>query len=615
MEPKSNKTSGRFSFKKVLLWIIAGIPVIFIIAGIFLYNNFNRLLSDALNDSFNSTLISDVYELKFKDLKVNVFRGNIKVNDVVFQPREKPLKDYPYINSSLKLKTKEILLKNVEIITLLKKNKLKLERIKIEKPDVQITIANDIPVFLPFKDTTAMVTDTVKHDSKRPIEGFFLEQFDLMDASIHAENFAKERNLQINEVDITLVDLKIDQHPGRDFFSYSYFNFYIGKITGSLQKESIKTISLDNYEIIVDSMKIEKTIDTLIYQFHDLQLGLKNLDLQTADSIFHLTLEDFNLSYSGKSINLKNIGFSPNISETELQKRHKFQLTQFSGNVGLISITGIGFDSLFHRKKLFIDELLVDSVSAVIFKDKTKPIDLKKFPAYLGQSVAAIKLPVLIKQVKATNVNIVNREYRPDSSYATANVNRATMSVVNFTNINTKQPLLLNADAYLENKVRFGLTLEFDYLKPEFTMKGKFPDFNLRDLNPLIQSYTPVTVNSGEVDVIEFSGTAGKTFSIGTMKFIYHDLNIDIKLEEKAIWKSSVLSFAANKVVASANPVSEKVPPKIVKFHADRDRNKGFINIIIKSALNGLKETVLMSKENKKVYKEEKRKARKENKK
>lgn len=614
MEIESNKTSGKLSFKKVLLWFLAIIILVLTGAGIFLYQNFNRLLSDALKNSFNSSLISDVYELKFKDLNVNFVLGNIKVNNVVLQPREKPFKVYPYINSSFRFSTKEILLNNVEIYTLLKQNRLRLKRVKIEKPAVEITIANEIPVFLPFKDTVAIVNDTIKHVEKRPIEGFFLEQFDLMDASIRAENFAKERNLQIEEVDITLTELKIDQKPGKDLFSYSYFDFYIGKITGSLQKESIKKISLSDYEIIIDSMKVEKTIDTLIYKFHDFHLGLKNLDIQTADSIFHLTLGNFNLSYSEKSIQIQNINFCPNISEKDLQKRHKFQITQFAGNAATINITGIGFDSLIQKNKLLVDEILVDSVSAKIFKDKTKPIDLKKFPDYPGQSVSAIKLPLLVKQVKATNLNLVNREYRPDSSYATANINKATLSVENLTNINTKQPLLINADAFLENKVRFQVILGFDYEKPEFSIKGSFPKFNLNDLNPLIQAYTPVTVKSGLVDEIEFTGKAGKTSSSGTMKFLYHDLNIDVKLEEKAAWKNSVLSFAANRVVSSANPVSEKLPPKIVKFSAERDMNKGFINIVIKSALSGLKETVLMSKENKKAYKEEKKKARRENK-
>jgi len=615
MEPKSKKTSGKFSFKKVSLWIIGGFFVVILVAGLFLYNNFNKLLSNALTNSFNSSLASDVYELKFKDLSVNLALGNIKVNDVVLQPREKPLKEYPYINSSFKLSTKEILLTNVELVTLLKQNRLKVKRIKIERPDVEITIANVIPIFLPFKDTTAAVTDTVGQSNKRPFEGFFLEQFDLMDASIHAENFAKERNLQINEVDITISDFKIDQYPGRDLFSFSYFDFYMGEITGGLQKESVKKISLKDFEIIIDSLEVEKSVDTLIYRFDDFKFGLKDLDVQTSDSIFHLTLQAFDLSYKDKSINLKNVTFSPNISETAMQNKHEFQLTQFSGSAGLLSVTGINFDSLSHGKKLFIDEILIDSVSAKIFKDKTKPIDLKKFPEYLGQSIAAIKMPILIQQVKATNVNLVNREFRPDSSYATANLNRATMTVENFTNINTGKVLLMKADAYLENKVRFQLSLGFDYIKPEFSFSGVFPKFDLKDLNPLITSYTPVTINEGMVDELEFSGIASKTFSDGTMKFLYHDLKIDIKLEEKASWKSSVLSFGANTVAASANPASDKVPPKIVKFHVERDMNKSFINITIKSALNGLKETMLMSKENKKTYKEEKKKARKESKK
>jgi len=163
----------------------------------------------------------------------------------------------------------------------------------------------------------------------------------LMDASIQIENFANERDLQINKVNITLTDLKIDQQPGKDLYSYSYFDFYIGEITGTLQKESIKNISLKDYEIIIDSMQVEKTVDTLIYHFDDFNLGFQDLDVQTADSIFHLTLQEFSLSYNEKSIHLKNVAFKPNVSETALQNRSKFQLTQFAGSAGLISITGI----------------------------------------------------------------------------------------------------------------------------------------------------------------------------------------------------------------------------------------------------------------------------------
>ena len=99
------------------------------------------------------------------------------------------------------------------------------------------------------------------------------------------------------------------------------------------------------------------------------------------------------------------------------------------------------------------------------------------------------------------------------------------------------------------------------------------------------------------------------------MKFLYHDLEIDLALKDQAKWKSSVLSFAANTYLNSSNPGSSSVPPRIVKFQVDRDMNKGFVNILIKSVLNGLKETMIMSKENKKEYKKEKKEMKKKNRK
>jgi hypothetical protein len=599
------------SFKKYLLWITGGIFVVMLITGIILYYNFNRILSDALMKSFNSSVASDVYELKFKNLNVNILEGNIKVRDVELSPRKKPLKDYPYINSSLRLTTKKLLLTNVEITTLLQQNKLKLERIEIDKPEIELIIADVVPVFIPFKDSSE-VLGTDEQEGKRSLESFFLKEFKLINGSFQVANSAKHRDLSVKRVNITLNDLFMDQHPGKDLISYSHIGLLIGEITGSLQRDKIKYISLKDYSLTVDSLEIQKTPDTLIYHFADYSLGLNDLDLQTEDSIFQLTMQSFQLSYNDKSVNLRNLAFKPNISNNEMQKRFKFQNTQFSGSAVTLSVNGINFDSLLFSKKLFIDEILLDSVSASIYKDKTKPLDTNKFPVYLGQSVKAISLPLLIKEVKATNVNIVNDERNPDSTYARVNINRGTAEVKNITNLQDKEVLLLNANAYIDNKVNFNLNLGFSYLKPEFTIEGMFEKFDITDLNKVLEAYTPAKIKKGTVDKIEFSGVAKRTEATGTMKFLYHDLDVELQLEDKAKWINSTLSFAANTVVASSNPESENLPPKIVKYHVERDMNKSFINITLRSALSGLKETVIMSKENKKNYREEKKKARKE---
>ena len=103
METENVNSGNQPVKKKKKIFLIIGI--IILLAVYLLYSNFNRLLSDALMKSFNSSRISDIYELKFEKLNVNLFLGNIRVSNVELLPRIKPLRNYPYINTSFELKT------------------------------------------------------------------------------------------------------------------------------------------------------------------------------------------------------------------------------------------------------------------------------------------------------------------------------------------------------------------------------------------------------------------------------------------------------------------------------------------------------------------------------
>lgn len=593
-----------------MLLIVTGLFVCVIIAGLFFHISFNRILSNALVKSFNSTMVSDVYQLKFKNLNVNLFQGNIKVRDVEIYSREKPLKEYPYINSSFRLKTKKITLTKVKISTLLKKNILKLEKIEIAEPDVIFTNTGVNSVFLPFKDTVT-VSPSENQEYKRSLD-IFLKEFKLINAAFRVTNSARGRDLNIKNVNITLNDLMIDQLPGRDIISNSYFSLHIGEITGSLQNSTIKYIGLKDYKMTIDSLEIQKTTDTLIYHFNDFNLGLNEFDLHTADSIFHYTLQSFLLSYSDKSIIANNAAFEPNISKTEILKRFKYkQNSQFSGTIGSLYVSGINFDSLLFSKKLLIDKIEMDSVSASILADISKPLDTTRFPVYFGQRLQTIALPISIKQVSAANFVFVYNEQQADSSFSKVNISRGNLEVEDITNLSVKNTLWMKADAYIENKAHFNLALGFNYSKEQFSIDGSFDRFNLTDLNPVIEGFFgPVKIKKGIVDEIAFSGIAGKKEATGTMKFLYHDLGVEIELKEKANWKSSLLSFAANTVVVSANPAPKNLQPKVVKYQVVRDMNKSFLNITLKSIIAGIKETIVMSKENRKAYNQTKKQAK-----
>ncbi|TMI63020.1 MAG: DUF748 domain-containing protein [Bacteroidetes bacterium] len=597
--------------KKILR--VAGIFLVLIIAGsIFLYYTLNRRLTDALIKSFNENIVSDVYELKFEKLSVNLLKGDVEVYNVELQPRKKPLVNYPYINSSFRLTTKKMELKNVQILTLLKSKKLKLEKIIIIEPEVESTIAGKRTVFFPFKDTVAGSTE---NNTKHSIESYFLKEFDMVDASIHATDTIKGQDFRVKEFNISLRDILIDQQPGRDLISYLHFNLLIGEFTGSLKKEALRNVNFKDFKINIDSLHVEQTLDTLTYRFTDFNTGLKKLDIQTADSLRHFALQSFDLSYKDKSIKLNDVIYRSNVSQATIQADFKYQNTQFTGTVGTLNLLGVNFDTLVYTGKIFIDEIILDKISATVYSDKTKPVDPNNFPQYLGQSVKDIGSPLLIKKIKATNINLVNKERNPDGTYITTNLNRGAATVKNITNLSSSEMLMLNIDTYIENKASLNINFGFSYQQPQFTFNGSIGKFDLPGLNKLIQGYTPATVNKGTVDGITFSGTGNRTSSTGTMKFLFHDLNISMELPDKAKWKNSLLTFSANTFLPSANPAKATLPPRVVQFNAERNMNKSFINFTIKSIMAGLKETMKMSKENKKAFREEKKEARKEAKK
>lgn len=605
MTPSPKQDLKRTS-KKRLIWV--SLFGILSIAILFFYINFNRILSDALKKAFESTLMAEVYELQFENLRVNPLVGTISVMEVTLQPRAFPKKNYPYINSLLHMKTKRMNLEEVDILLLLKAHRLEVKKIAISEPEIELDINSNNPIFLPFQQFEAESAE----EKTAFVNSYFLEAFELENASFKVINSVQNREFLIRDFSILLSELQLDRNDLEDIFFLKHVSISLGQFDGKLRQDPLKHISFSDFTINLDTVDVKKNLDTLIFNFQDFTSGIKNLDIQTQDSLFHITMNSFDLAYRDRAILLAGLSFKPNVSNATIQKNYKFQHTQFSGTVGKVGIEGLHFDSLIYHNALFIEEIHLDSISALIYKDNTKAKDLNHFPEYLGQVIAGIKNPVRINSLKATNVTLRNEERKPDGALAKVNITGGTAEVKNITNLAPNKELKLSASAYLADRVKFNLSLNFSYLRPQFSFEGRLEKFDLVHMNPVIQAYTPAKFTAGTSNDIAFSGIAQRSGSTGTLTFLYQDLKVDLELHDKAKWKSNLIAFGANTALHSNNPASANLPARAVKFQADRDMNKGFVNLIVKSILDGMKETMLLSKENRKDFKEAKREARKE---
>jgi hypothetical protein len=79
LKAEAGNKKKKHRVRKIILWTIGVLLVIIIGSSVFLYYNLNRILTNALNKSFNSNIASDVYELKFEKLSVNFLAGDVKV--------------------------------------------------------------------------------------------------------------------------------------------------------------------------------------------------------------------------------------------------------------------------------------------------------------------------------------------------------------------------------------------------------------------------------------------------------------------------------------------------------------------------------------------------------
>lgn len=608
-EPKTLK--GRYSIKRIFFFSLAAFVVLLVGTGIYVYSNFNRLLSEALLKSYNNTVVSDVYELSFKKLRVNLLRGDIKILDATLLPRTKPLKYYPYINSTLHLKAKKILLDEVQIVTLLKTGKLILQRIQISQPEIVLQLAGDNNNLLPFADTVA-TSPAADKNAKSFITSFLLQEFVLEHASIKVNNTGCNRNYLISDLTITLSELLLGQQKGVYNYKMDALKLAVASVSGSFLQQGMRSIKLENFNLQLLGLEAHKSVDTLQYKFNDFVTGIQNLEIVTADSVYSIGMKTFELSYAGKTARLGGLSFKPNVSRARLQSQMRFQTANVSFDADSVAVKGIQFDSLLYNNKLLVEDINIKGVDATVYKDKTKPVDRNKLPLYPAQQLQTIGFPIQINKVSVSGLTIRNMERKPDGNTAKVTINRCTLTARNLTNGTTTQPLRLSANAWIENAVPFALNLSFSYRYAYFSMNGSVGAFSLKSLNKLIADYTPATITKGRIDGVTFNAQASSRRAKGEMKFLYHDLGVDLKLQDKKKWQNSIINFAANTYLLMGNPALAGQPPRIVKFTAERDMNKAFINLILRSFMAGMRETLVMSKENRKAVRETRKQLRKQ---
>jgi hypothetical protein len=117
----------------------------------------------------------------------------------------------------------------------------------------------------------------------------------------------------------------------------------------------------------------------------------------------------------------------------------------------------------------------------------------------------------------------------------------------------------------------------------------------ISELNPILEKNAFVFVTSGKIDAINFNFIANNTKATGNMTMLYHGLEVAIKnkrTDDTTAIKERFMSIIANNKLINSNPVpGDGVRVGIIDY--ERDPEKSLINYCFKSALTGIKSSLV----------------------
>jgi hypothetical protein len=258
----------------------------------------------------------------------------------------------------------------------------------------------------------------------------------------------------------------------------------------------------------------------------------------------------------------------------------------------------------FEYNWLDIEKINVSGCHIDVFRDNTLPFKKQVIPSI--QTVFK-NLPffVSIDSIEMKNGEAVFQVVNPGNDISgKLTINKINVLVTGLHNDTTsytnESSIKANFNAYILNQGRLTETYTFPLKANQamFHCTGSLSSMPLTSFNPMIKFSNFVKIKTGQLDSVIFSFSANETSSNGTMKFMYHDLKVDV-MDNKGDnigMKDKLKTLLANKlIIKDCNPDKDGVV-RISPIGAAYNPYKFFLFYSMQSILSGIEPTIVGEK-------------------
>jgi hypothetical protein len=216
-----------------------------------------------------------------------------------------------------------------------------------------------------------------------------------------------------------------------------------------------------------------------------------------------------------------------------------------------------------------------------------------------------MKLPmqVYVEKLLVRNLDLAYEEYNPRSDQSgTLYFNKANLDISNITNmpkyIKQKKHTTINSSANFMRQIPFTAYFALDlanYKQGGFSADLKMAGFDGSLVNGLAVPLGLFKVDKGEVKSAKVHVQGDQHKTKGKVLLLYNNLKLSLyekEQDEKGLDKRGLIGLFANKFVIKDDNPQKNRAPREVATEFQRDPHGGFLNLVWKTSLTGILETI-----------------------
>ena len=505
---------------------------------------FRRQLSDKLKTYVRQSS-KGVYKLEYDDLSLNLLRGSLQVTALRLTPdtaavlmqkkRGKPA------GLTATLRIKSIELSGIALIPLITSRKLKIDDFLIDQPFVELT------------DTTKKA----KTENKKTL-------YQRLNNSL--------ASIQINTIRIR-----------NGFFSL------INNTNPSHQDTQVSNFTLTVHAFLLDEHS--ENDSSRIYGSRQIEIESDSIRIPLKDPMYQFVLHGLKLSSADHSLQIRKAHLQPLYSKAKFDEKLGLAKDRLDFSYEEISTTSLDVRKLVSANSLIAQQFHIQKGVMDIYKDKRFPLFVKnRTGTYPHQLLLKAPVKIHIDTIYLKDVTVMYGEFS-DKTYQRGKIqfDKTHGTLTNITNDSTG--ILRNNHCRIDVESKFmnngNLLAYFDFdlasSNGAFSCGGKMKNFEMKEVNSMIQSLAKANVKSGNLTLLDFDIKGTDYTSYIRMQMHYNHLKLELlKLDKDSgeLKKRSFLSNLINNLITNENNPKGNKPARIGEATLQREATDSFFKFI-----------------------------------